>query len=345
MSFILFNFLYLISDFIVTYSKYPVEFDVFYRFYWYQFIDLSYKIFPISCFMATFMTFSQVYRENELLALLSFGQSFFRVYRSVLIFTFVASLVSFWAADRFLPSVVKNKKYIYYVEMKKKPYLYTTIKADKIWYRSNNKIFHIKTLDSEKKTAQGLSLYYFDSSWGLKSLVQAKKVKINEGAWQLFEGTEVTFGGTTDLNYFPEPEKFNTKTIDMGEGVSDINSLVTSFDVMSLRQLKSFIVQNKKVGLDILNYETDYYFKISAGLHGFFLSLLILPFAVYRSHRESFGSKGLFLGLATVSVYWVVYYWSFNLGKQGVILPVMGAWIASIGAVIFSTWRLYRLKI
>ena len=69
--------------------------------------------------------------------------------------------------------------------MEKNPSLYQTIKTNKIWYRSKNAIFNIKTLNAEGDRAQGLSLYFFNDAWELVQMLTADSVLMNGSQWLL----------------------------------------------------------------------------------------------------------------------------------------------------------------
>ena len=55
-----------------------------------------------------------------------------------------------------------QKNYIFLVEIAKQPGLYSMVKENKIWYRSKDSLFNIKTLNIKKRQAQQLTLYNFD---------------------------------------------------------------------------------------------------------------------------------------------------------------------------------------
>ncbi len=123
---------------------------------------MIYQLMPVACLMATLFTLSGLSRSNELTALFSVGTSLTRV-----------SARSSRPSPSFVPGGVRARRsgvaaFDAAAQLRrvrrdqKTPGLYSTVKTNKIWYRSENILFNIKTLNPETARAQGITLYYFD---------------------------------------------------------------------------------------------------------------------------------------------------------------------------------------
>jgi lipopolysaccharide export system permease protein len=157
-----FTTLFLAVDFLSFASQFTdVEFSSLAKYYGYLLPTILYQMLPVACLMAVVFTLSQLNRSNELTALFSSGMSLARVSAPMLVLVALLSAFSFWLGDRVLPRFEQKKNYVEYVEIKKKPGLYSAVTTDKIWYRSENVIFNIKTLNPQKATAQGLTFVLF----------------------------------------------------------------------------------------------------------------------------------------------------------------------------------------
>lgn len=298
----------------------------FVKYYGFSIPALVNQLSPVVSLFAVLFTISQLNRSNELVALYSMGLSLFRVALPVILCVASLSLVLFGISDQVLPSLSLKKKFVEYVEIKNKPGSFGTVKTNRIWYRSENVIFNIKTLNPQESAAQGLTLYYFDDAWELVQLITAKTVSMDGALWKLKDGLITVF---VEGSSFPLSESFQAKNIVMNEEVADLQSAADSSDQMSLRQLGKFIARNKEAGLETLRYEVDYHSRFSYAFAALVMSLLGLPFAVEKVRQGGgFKNVGICLGLAFA--YWSLYSSFLTLGRYGAIPPVMAAWAPNI---------------
>lgn len=301
---------------------------------------IIYQMTPVASLLATVFTISSLNKTSELVALFSMGLSLARVCTPILILVSVVSAFSYWMGDRILPIMNQKKNYLYYVEIRKRPNLYTTVKTDKIWYRSQNVLFNIQTLNPQKSSAQGLTLYYFNQDWDLVQLMKAAKVHINKTEWRLTDGSVTLFPAE---NSFPQTQLFDEKLIIMEEEIVDMQSTAKSMDSLNVSQLKKFIKRNKDSGLDTLNYEIDYYSKFSYAFAAFVMSLMGIPFSVSRQRSGgTLFNAGMCVLLAFL--YWSFYSATLSMGRHGTLPPLLAAWIPNIVTILGSLFMLARLK-
>jgi lipopolysaccharide export system permease protein len=302
------------------------------RFYVAYLPELIYRMAPVACLLATIFTLSTLNRNNELVALFSSGMSLLRVTASILISVGVITVGIFVMSDRLLPSFTKQKNFIFYNEIKKNPSLYSMVKNEKIWYRSKDSIFNIKTLNQNAHEAQGLTLYYFSDKWELIQMVTAKKVEMVGQNWNLLDGSVTLF---TEDSSFPLTSQFSKKTIVMSEDAKDLSSTANTADVLSLKELSQFIKRNKEAGLDTLSYEVDYHSKYGFAFAALVMTLAGIPFSVGRA-RSGGTMLNVGLCLALVFVYWIFYSSALTLGKHGQIPPIVAAWVPNLVMAFFG---------
>ncbi|MGE0527101.1 MAG: LptF/LptG family permease, partial [Bdellovibrionales bacterium] len=263
-----------------------------------------------------------------------------RVSVPILIVVAVVSAGSFMVGDQVLPRLLQKRNYVEYVEIKKRPGLYSTVKTNKIWFRSENILFNIKSLNPETGRAQGITLYYFDPDWDLTQLIAAREVEMTGSLWELKEGLVTLFAAESS---FPLTRSFRKKTITMNEDLNDIQSTANSSEIMSLRELGRFIARNKEAGLDTLRYEVDYHAKFGFAFAALVMSMVAVPFSVSRSR-----SGGMFINLgiclALAFLYWVAYSSAITLGEHGALPPVAAAWGPNLLMVGLTALLMKRLK-
>ena len=101
------------------------------KYYLYHTPAVIYQLAPVACLMATLFTLSTLSRSNELTALFSMGMSLTRVAVPILASVALVSLAALVVGDRVLPLLMQKRNYVEYVEIKKRPGLYSTVKTTK----------------------------------------------------------------------------------------------------------------------------------------------------------------------------------------------------------------------
>ncbi|MEK6627447.1 MAG: LPS export ABC transporter permease LptG, partial [Bdellovibrionota bacterium] len=331
--------LFLATDAMSTLVKYKdISSVILMRYYAFYVPEVIYKMLPIACVVGMVTTISSLNKGSELVALFSSGLSLYRISRVIFISIICIGIFSYFLSDQLMPVFSKQKNFIYYNEMEKTPSRFQTIKTNKIWYRSKNSIFNIKTLNAEGNRAQGLTLYFFNDKWDLVQMLTANSVLLQGSQWILKHGTITVFDQTSS---FPLNDKFVDKTIVMSEDAQDLRSTGQTSDLLTQKELFRFINKNKEAGLDTVRYEVDFYSKFSFALAGLVMSLLALPFCVGQGRGASMvRNVGISIGL--VVVYWIMHSTSQTLGLHGEIAPILAAWLPNIIMLILGVFLLLR---
>ena len=336
-----FNTLYLAIDVVPLLSRYDVSFETLVLYYKYFLPEIIYHTTPASCIISSLLTLSHFNKTKELTAFFSLGMSYFRVCLPILIFLCFISFLSLWWSDNILPISSQKKDYIYFVEIKKNPSLYSSVSANKIWYRSSHIIFNIQTLNLKQSKAEGLSLYYFNKDGSLAQLTRAKEVKMKGSTWTLLSGRSTIFVPESD---FPLTKAFAKKVLTVDEDLGDLQAGSQPVKNMNLKQMKRFIEKNKESGLDTLQFEVEYHRKLSFAFTAFITSFLGMSFGFSTLRRRLKTEKNLFsieYPIISSSLYWVLFISFINLGENGMLPPLVSAWSANIpatalGAFFFS---------
>lgn len=296
------------------------------RYYGFFAPEVIQKMLPVACLLGTVLTLSTLNKGNELVALYASGMSLFRISIPVLLSVILISASFFAAADQLMPTMSREKNFVFFNEIEKKPGKYSVIKTNRIWYRSKNAIFNIKTLNPQESRAQGLTMYFFNESWDLVQMLTASRVEFQGKQWNLMDGTVTIFNAESS---FPMSSPFKSKSLSMGEDTQDLKNSGQTSDLLSQKELSQFIGKNKEAGLDTIRYEVDYHSKFGFACAGLVMSLLGIPFSVSRSRSSGLMlNLGLCIGL--VFAYWILYSSALTLGTHGTLPPLIAAWAPNI---------------
>lgn len=294
-----------------------------FRYYLYSLPDVVGKMLPVACLSGLMLTMSSLNKNNELVALFASGMSLFRIALPQLLSVLLISVLGFFSTDRLVPIMNRSKNFVFYYEIEKKPSLFSTVKTNRIWYKSKNSIFNIKTLSEKGDIAEGLTIYFITENWDLLQMMNAKRVVFAGKNWNLFDGTVTVF---SEDSSFPMTSKFKSKTIVMSEDTQDLQSSGQASSQMTLSELSRFITKNKEAGLDTVRYEVEYHNKFSFALIALIMCFLGLPFTVGKA-RGGGNLRSLGIALALVFAFWVLSTSTYTLGIHGHLVPLLAAWL------------------
>jgi len=311
------------------------------QYYMYFVPEVIHKMLPVACVVGMVMTISTLNKGSELIALFAAGLSLFRISRFIFISIILLCIFDYFLSDRLLPSFAKQKNFIFYNEIANNPSKFQTVKTDRIWYRSKNTIFNIKTLNTEGNIAQGLTLYFFDDAWNLIQLITANSMVLDGANWLLKDGTISVFNKDSS---FPLNDQFKEKIVVMTEDAQDLRSTGQTSDLLTQSELSRFIDRNKEAGLDTVKYEVEYQTKFSFALAGLVMSLLALPFCVGHARGGGGMVKNIGITLGLVMAYWIMHSSAQTLGQHGTLSPVISAWIANVLMATLGVFLLLRVR-
>jgi lipopolysaccharide export system permease protein len=346
---VVFVMLFLTVDFMSNLVRFNAPVSSLIEYYTYFAPGVAYQMTPVACLFATIFTLGALSKSNELVALFSSGMSLIRISFPIIFIVIFISGAVFFVNDRLMPIVNQRKNYIYYVEIRKTPGLYSTMKTDRIWYRSGNILFNIKTLHAEKNSAQGLTMYYFDGAWQLMQIITADSVNIEPNGWELADGAVTLFtskDATKDASKdasVPLTQSFVKKTITVNEDVRDLQKSSQGTDTLSLSELKRYITRNKESGLDTLRYEVDYHAKFSFACAALVMSFLGIPFSVSKQRS---GGAAFNVGVTLILAfgYWAAYSSGIILGQHGLVAPMLAVWLPNLAMILLSMVFIVKLK-
>ncbi len=265
------------------------------------------------------------------------GISLSRISFVILSLVFMICCASFVVTDRIIPPVNKARDHFYRTVIQKKPDLQTDIKHSKIWYRSKNFIYNIRTFNPKKNEILGISIYTLNSTFQLVQQIEAERAEFFDGKWLLKNGLATIFDGNPA---FPLTQRFTQQTITLTETPEDFKEIEKEVETLRLKFLWKFIQRNKDAGIDTHGYEVTFWSKISMALVPLVLTILGIPFAT-QHHRHSSIARDISICFFTVICYWLFFSTALSMGKSGVIPPVIAAWLPS---VLFFSAGIYLIR-
>ncbi|HTL12322.1 MAG TPA: LPS export ABC transporter permease LptG [Bdellovibrionota bacterium] len=282
---------------------------------------------PPAVMIATVLTLAGLNRTHELIAMYSIGVGLSQIATVVFALVFMISCFNLVLQDRILPPVYRKRMGYYWTVMKGQPDFFLDVKQNKIWYRSNNLIYSLRTFDSRSRSIQGMTVYEFDKGFRLVHVIEADQARyIPGGGWKLEDGI------TTKLppgDEFPVTEKFGERDLKIAQTPDDFLEIGKRVSGLRLKELSRYIDMLRQTGIDTKGSEVTFHSRISLSFIPLVMAFLAIPFSV-RSRREGGTGRDLALCLAITFFYWIFYSIGLSLGTKGALPPWLAAWLPSL---------------
>jgi len=306
----------------------------------YQLPEVFVLLMAPSCLMGTIIGLSGLARRNELTAMFASGVSLGRITFVILSLVFMLCCLSFVVTDRVLPPLAKAKTQYYRTVIQGKPELQTDIKQNKIWYRSKDLIYNLRTFDREKNQISGISIYTFNQSFDLIQQIEAETAVYRDNKWWLANGLVTIFD---EESGHPISKHFKSQSVTLNESPEDFKEIEKEVETLRLKNLWRYIQRNKEAGIDTHSFEVTFWSKISMALVPLVMSLLGVPFSV-QNHRHGSLARDVTLCFFLVLVYWLFLSGALSVGKAGWIPPFWAAWAPSLVFFGFGLFMILRVR-
>lgn len=306
----------------------------------YQMPEVLVLLLPPACLMGTLICLSGLARRNELTAMFASGISLGRISFVLMSLVFMLCCVSFVITDRVIPPLAKARAQFYRTVIEQKPDLQTDIKQNKIWYRSRNLIYNLRSFDPAKNRISGISIYTFNDNFDLIQQIEAKAADYVNDRWILSDGLLTLFDETTG---HPMSKHFDSQAMTLTETPTDFQEIEKEVETLRLKYLWRYIQRNKEAGIDTRAYEVTFWSKISMALVPLIMALLGIPFATQHQRHASL-AKDISVCFLIVLVYWLFFSGSLSMGKSGWIPPLWAAWLPNILFFAFGLFMVLRTR-
>ncbi len=327
-SLLVLTFLFLLIDVLTTLNRFQVAGHVYLGYYLYYIPWMISQMMPIAGVLATVFLFVSIQKNNELVVFYSLGISIYRVLAPLLALLFLISVFGWFLSDKIVPKSMEQRNYYYYVEMKKNPASYNRLKKANVWLRTPDAIINFKKVLSESEV-QGVTVYFYDKEkWRPTRILNASSASLNEDSWVYKNGVDTRYdtNGVTSEKF----EEVLTKPL---EDLTEFKKRQSRVEAMTLSELSNAIDKAKASSMATRLLETEYHAKLSFIFSALFLSLLALPFSI-GNQRSSNMFVGLGVTLALVLGYWISYSSSLNLGRTGILPPLLAAWLPGLVCIL-----------
>jgi lipopolysaccharide export system permease protein len=298
------------------------------QYYMYSLPLIILRVSPFSLLISVLYGFAELNKNNEIMSIRTSGFSLLRLALPVVLFTFLISATTFAIQEKVLIYSQQKVEEIKSDSLKKKST--KTSEEKNLAFSSGKMIFFVGKFSVQLKTLYNVKIFKQDKSGNIVTQMMCTQIRYEGGSWIARDIIEYELDENGKIKGTPTQK--DTETIDLAEGPDELllkKSILLEFS--SLEDLREEIRNLQKVETSekLSRLIASYHQKIAEPFSHIFLVVGILPLALdIKKRKAALSSVGI--GFIFFFVYLVLSSFSLALGKSGVLLPVLSAWVAPL---------------
>lgn len=322
-----FVFIFLLADVMAKlkdFGEAEVPAGTIIRYFLYSLPFIVKQLIPVAVLMGTQLTFGFFSKNNQLIAFKSSGIHMARLSLPILLLSLLATLLLLILGEVLVPLTQRQAVAIWKTQVKKEESR-AVLFQEKIWYKGHQAIYSFDQFDFRNHSAAGSSLYFFDEGFRLRSRIDARAIRWQDGNWVLENGLVQTFGA--DGSSTSEP--FAVKVLNLPETPEDLRYPEKTGEEMTYQELRKTIRKVRQEGYDPTRYVVEKHIRLSFPFVCLIMAVLGIALALRREKGIGI-AQGIVGSLFLAFLYWVFFGFSRSLGLSGTFPPLWAAWSTNI---------------
>lgn len=296
------------------------------------------QMIPVAILMGTQLTFGFFSKNNQLIAFKSSGINMVRLSFPIILLSLASTVFLLILGEILVPFSQGRAQEIWNYQVKKiEPR--AVLLQEKIWYKGDQAIYSFHNFNFKDQSAEGVTLYFFDSKFNLRSRMDAESVSWKNGAWIFKNGLSQSFQPAGI--YFNEP--FTEKAVRLPESPEDFRYQEKSSEEMTYPELKANIKKIQQEGYDATRYIVEKHVRLSFPVVCLIMALFGISLAL-RQEKGTGIAQGIVASLFVAFVYWIIFGFSRSLGLNGIFPPLWAAWSSNILFIFIGGYLLLNIR-
>jgi lipopolysaccharide export system permease protein len=300
---------------------------------------------PFAVLLSILYVFSQLNRNNELLAIRTAGIDFYSISVPVLALSLVISAGAIIANETIVSSSYDKAKYIKETLIEKRTSGLKEVRYDLAKLGTGGRIFYIQKFDGTLGTMNGVCMLKVDRDFNLLERVDAREGVWLKDKWLLKDGAIRAFDGIKEksVTQFATYDLFTADT--PGDFIVPRRSTEDTLAVNAFRLLK-FIKLLKDSGFQYQEEATNFHLKFAFPFASFILALLGVSIPFMFNAQKSIVNAALGFVTTVISAFFYMGFVTIgiSIGKVGLLPPIAAAWLGNILFLIIGLGVLVKVR-
>ena len=338
-----------VSDLAYKITEYQLPIPVAILIFCYKIPEYAAYALPISILLTSLIVYSRLNSDRELIALLSFGISFYRILLFTLIFSLLITSLTFLLNELIVPAAnyqanLLQSPFIAKTELnlQKQDIFYTEFQSSK----DNDVAKKLKNIYFAARYKQpsllDVTIISFEQD-RINQIIIAQSAQWNprQQLWQLAVGAIYHFNLDLEKNII---EEFTTQQIPLPGTLFEIVKKERSPEDMNIRQGKEYLnlIKNSANPIDIAKFRVRIQQKYA-------FPFICLVFALIGSslgakYGQLNRARSFSLGVGIVFLYYCLGFAIGSLGITGIISPFWSAWLPNFVGLIAGGYLLVSVS-
>lgn len=304
--------------------KYGISFYLFFELFVYSIPEMIFYAIPMSVLLASILSIGRLFRDNELLSFELTGKSKFHLFKPILYFVIVITIVSIFfnnflvsKSNQALSKKIMFAQYQNHLPFNKKEILYKEFDHEKL-----KRTFYSKEFDG--KIMKKPVVQEFESTGEMSSILTAEKAELVNGIWLFYKGNIYNIE-EKKYNSIVEFEKYS---IPFFKALESVVKETREPKEMSFMELKAHINKIKLSGTKTGFMETQLYQKITIPLMSIFFFLLSVPIATSNKNKNT--SFAFTMSIVLIFTYYLIMFAFTAIGSLEIISPIFCAFAPNL---------------
>lgn len=295
---------------------------------------------PMATLLATFFSIGLLNKRNEITAMKASGFSIRRVGASLLITGLLLSIGSFFFDDLLVSEGMRRKADVQSQYLAREYSRKHKVKKQNIFLQqSPTEHIAIDRFDYRTQQARGVYIQRYEQG-RLAQRMDFSYLTWNEEtqSWRGADYRVRTFDGATDTVMVTDQGA--DTLLALGIKPVDLMKMSVTPEEMRLSELRDFVTQLIRNGIDPTRWEVNMHFKVAFSVTSFIMVLFGLPLSMGRPQSSlAFGAG---MSVFVIFGYYAAIKLGQSLGFKGVLDPLPSVWLPNIlflGLGFFLLWR------
>ncbi len=285
--------------------------------------QVIFMVLPFSVCLAILATQASLSKHSEIIAMEASAIPWWRILMPFTIIAVLTTIIMMLFSFELYPLSQKKADKIEDIFIKKRDVKGSfTLLGGR--FKLGDTFYFVEHMDIRRGTMDNLVCYTVKDG-RLTRIARIAHARWDGTIWHP-TGMKVIMLGTEDIK-ISKASGFALK-----KGPEDLVMASPRPDVLTIGQLRSYLVQLRADGIYSSSLETTYYDRISFAMSPFVMAVLALPFGI-RFPRTGGIARGMALGIVLGLSYWGTHYAMVSLGKSGSLSPAVATWMTNVIAL------------
>ncbi|MFW5856015.1 MAG: LptF/LptG family permease [Bacillota bacterium] len=326
------SFLYQLADLIIVKNIPLIEVL---QLLFYQLPEIIVQTFPMAVLFAVISGLGRLSRENEFTALRMGGVSIYRLIIPLLVFGLIVSGMTYMLNEEIVPWSNHKARNIVRVSMLQETN--PEIQEDVFFEGPRDRLFYVTEYDEDAGELRRVVIFELPDDGKFPEVITAARGYVGESTWRLEEG----FIHSYDRDGYLELESnFGEMEVEITRDVENFFGQQRTPSEMSREELSEEISLFRDSGIDVTSLLVEYHLKLAVPFTPLIFVLLGTPLSL--GNKESRALDIVFT-IIVIFLYYLILSLSRSLGRNGMINPLLSAWLPNgifvVLGVILLIWR------